>query len=374
MRRALSVLLLALVCWTLAQPRLVVDGLEIPGNTTALVAGRSYAPARALALALGAELGFDGAVATLQLGGRIVSDGEIGGKLRLMGGEVLNRAVVLGSVLAAGARVELQSVSRITGKARLAGAKLVIGGTIGDDLQALGRSITIAGQVAGDVTLQGVEITILPSAKIGGNLTYRSGEEADIDPAAEIAGDIIFIRSEVPARMTGRAMLAFGATWLVFVASLILLGTVQVLLFPNFSIATAQTISGAPWKSLGLGLAVLVGGPVVMAILAVTVIGLSLTIVLGALYLVAAAFAYIVSAVALGRLGARLIRKQGDDTVARRIAAMAAGLLVLSIAALVPGLGPLATLAAFIFGLGALVLRIYALRRAAAPSPGVGSS
>lgn len=73
MRRVLATLLLALVFWTVAQPRLVVDGLDIPGNTTALVAGRSYAPARALALALGAELGFDGAVATLQLGGRIVS-------------------------------------------------------------------------------------------------------------------------------------------------------------------------------------------------------------------------------------------------------------------------------------------------------------
>jgi N-acetylmuramoyl-L-alanine amidase len=66
---------LALLGAVLAQPRLVIDGLDIPGNSTDLVPGRSYAPARALALALGAELALDLAAgrADIQLGGRVLS-------------------------------------------------------------------------------------------------------------------------------------------------------------------------------------------------------------------------------------------------------------------------------------------------------------
>ena len=326
-------------------------------------------------VAMGGDVIVDSAVSgdVLVMGGSVVSDGEIRGKLRMMGGEVINRAAVLGSLLAVGGDVELDAVSRIAGGARLAGARLMVDGIIGDDLEALGRRITVAGEIAGDTTLRGVKITILESAKIGGNLTYESGQEADIHPDAEIAGDVIFIRSEMPARAAGRAMFAFGAAWLVFVASLMLLGTVQVLLLPNFTTDTAKTIAGAPWKSLGVGLVVFIGVPVVMVILAVTVIGLSLTIVLGALYLVAAAFGYFVSAVAVGRLGARLIRKQAGATVAGRIAVLAVGLLALSIVALVPGLGPLASLAAFIIGLGALTLRLYGLRALATGSRGAAS-
>ncbi len=58
----------------LAQPDLFVDGVQVIGNTSDLIEGRSYAPARALALALGAELVIDVArtSATLTLGGRLL--------------------------------------------------------------------------------------------------------------------------------------------------------------------------------------------------------------------------------------------------------------------------------------------------------------
>ena len=137
-------------------------------------------------VAMGGDVIVDSAVSgdVLVMGGSVVSDGEIRGKLRMMGGEVINRAAVLGSLLAVGGDVELDAVSRIAGGARLAGARLMVDGIIGDDLEALGRRITVAGEIAGDTTLRGVKITILESAKIGGNLTYESGQEADIHPDA----------------------------------------------------------------------------------------------------------------------------------------------------------------------------------------------
>lgn len=58
----------------LAQPALVVNGREVPGNTTALVSGTSYAPAAPLASALGATAAVDlgRGVVVLDAGGRFL--------------------------------------------------------------------------------------------------------------------------------------------------------------------------------------------------------------------------------------------------------------------------------------------------------------
>ncbi len=69
---ALLAALFAVQAW--AQPQLVVNGVEVAGATSSLVPGTAYAPAAALAQALGARLDVDLASRrlTLTMGGRIV--------------------------------------------------------------------------------------------------------------------------------------------------------------------------------------------------------------------------------------------------------------------------------------------------------------
>src|SRR5690606_37065692 len=58
----------------LAQPTLIVNGREVPGNTTGIVAGSSYAPAAPLASALGATAAVDlgRGLVVLDAGGRFL--------------------------------------------------------------------------------------------------------------------------------------------------------------------------------------------------------------------------------------------------------------------------------------------------------------
>lgn len=73
--RLLLGMLALLVCGQVAaQPTLIVNGREIFGNTTAIVSGSSYAPAAALAPALGAVLAIDAqrSLAVLDAGGRLL--------------------------------------------------------------------------------------------------------------------------------------------------------------------------------------------------------------------------------------------------------------------------------------------------------------
>lgn len=67
MKRLLVGILLFSVTTVWAQQRLVVNGQSVEGLTTSLVPGSSYAPARALADALGAEMVYDAAGNTLTL-------------------------------------------------------------------------------------------------------------------------------------------------------------------------------------------------------------------------------------------------------------------------------------------------------------------
>ena len=73
-RRLLALLATALLAAALAQPQLVVNGVEVSGGTSALVPGTAYAPAVGVAQALGARIDVDLATQrlTLTLGGRIV--------------------------------------------------------------------------------------------------------------------------------------------------------------------------------------------------------------------------------------------------------------------------------------------------------------
>ena len=73
--RFLALVLLASAAFAGAQNTLVVNGITVDGNTTALVKGTSYAPAAALAGALGARYFTDGdtTMATFQLGGHVLA-------------------------------------------------------------------------------------------------------------------------------------------------------------------------------------------------------------------------------------------------------------------------------------------------------------
>lgn len=72
--RALAVVAAALIGAAAAQPQLIVNGVTVAGATTTLVSGHTYAPAAALARALGARFEVDLATQrlTFTLGARVV--------------------------------------------------------------------------------------------------------------------------------------------------------------------------------------------------------------------------------------------------------------------------------------------------------------
>lgn len=298
----------------------------------------------------------------LAAGRRVGVNGTIGGDVRLAGARVNIGAAVAGDAMAAGVRIEVTPWARIAGQAWLAGADVRIGGKVGGKLRAAGRSVTIGGEIGGDATVHARTIRIVASAKIDGDLIYHSDQEAEIHPDAQIAGDVTFIRSEGPRHFMGRTFAALGAIGLALIVGTVLVGMIVVILFPNFTAAAARTIPRTPWKALGLGFALLVSTPIAMAILATSLVGLPLTFVLLDVYLIGSVFAYFITALAVGRGIARLVRASPEVAPrGRRIALLVVGVVVLGVITFVPVVGALTVLAALSLGLGALTLELWRL-------------
>ena len=124
------------------------------------------------------------------------------------------------------------------------------------------------------------------------------------------------------------------------------------------------------WRSLGLGFAVLVGTPVAVLLVCVTLIGLPLGLFTLALYVIGL---YLAKIFVGGFLG-RMVIKVNIPSTRRSILALLIGLLILTVLFQIPFIGTLFHLVVFCFGLGAFTWQIYGDWRAQRVQPYGGTT
>jgi cytoskeletal protein CcmA (bactofilin family) len=289
-------------------------------------------------------------------GGTVTLGGKVRDDVRVAGGTVTINGEIGDDAIAAGGTVTLAPSAVVNGRAWLAGGRLDVGGTIRRELKATGGRIALAAEVFGDATLAGETIEIGPGAVIHGNLNYLSPNEALIDKDARIDGSV----TRLPFEPHAAPRLPRAGARLGVMASLMVTGAVLVLLFPSASSAAAGEIGRAPWKSLGLGLALLTATPLVIVLLLASVLGAWLGLILLAAYLVSLLLGFLAGALFVGEWGLRLARREAAGK-GWRIAALIGALLVVGLLGFVPVIGGLVTFALLLLGLGALALHGYRL-------------
>lgn len=284
--------------------------------------------------------------------------------LKLAGGDVEIQGEVRDHVIAAAGRIELREDARVAGYAVLAGGKLDIDGRIDGNLRAAGGRIRLAGSVGGDVELAGAHITLAPSARIGGKLVYHSRSAARISPDAVVAGGVERRETERFEPSVG-AIIGLGiAAWVGFVVALTLLSLLYHAAVPRLVAGATRTVSDRPWPSIGLGIALLVGVPVVANILLFTVVGIPIALLLYTLLGALVASAVVVAGYWTGWSIARLFNWSYDtEGLFRRVLWSLVGFLVLGIVGLIPFLGFLVLAIALALGVGAVMFEIWRATR-----------
>ncbi|MGQ0568057.1 MAG: bactofilin family protein [Armatimonadota bacterium] len=296
----------------------------------------------------------------LAAGGTLVVSGPVGSSIRAVSGTIELRGTVGTDAVVAGGAVLVDSAARITRDLTAAGGNLTIGGTVDRNASLAGGRVEIAGTVTGNVLARAGEIVILPSAVIRGNLTYSSEQPIQIASGARIGGRVSqepYPVRPVPSRAAMQGFrIAFGVFdffWMLVIA------LVLVAFLPQNVQAQADVLRSRPWASLGLGVLLLVAVPVAAVALMLMIIGIPVAVLL----LVSHTLALFLSHASAGlALGQRLAPRQS------RYAAVAIGVAIIALVTHLPYVGWLLRVLAIAFGLGAVVLSLWA-RRPPTPTP-----
>jgi hypothetical protein len=140
----------------------------------------------------------------------------------------------------------------------------------------------------------------------------------------------------------------------IWFAAAILVGWLGLILFPGFFRATTQAV-GSGWLSLGLGVGVLAGAPVAMVVIAITLVGIPISLMLFPVYLTAIYLAKVWVGAFLGQI----LLKPAGATKGDWMLGLLVGLLILTIVGFVPYLGGLVRFGVVCLGLGAFAGQLY---------------
>ena len=250
------------------------------------------------------------------------------------------------------------------------------GGSVGGRIFATSESMSIDGAVRGpvigaggvfrlsgtverDVRVEVGRLEIGPNARIGGDLRYQSATEGEIDPGAEIVGEVRRIEpaegEEGEEEEEEAGWFSFwGMIWKLWLyAGSFLAGALLLWVGGDAARRPAASLASQPAQGLGFGFVVAVVFPAAALIAMVLIITLPLGAVGMMLYVVAL---YVARLVTAHWFGDWMLRRVRDGTEPSAYAALGLGLVVFYILVAIPFLGFLFWIFSMVAGLGGIYL------------------
>lgn len=291
--------------------------------------------------------------------------GNVTGNIRCLSNHLEIAGLVGHSLTALGQEIQLLPGATVKRDALLLVQEADLGGTVGGQVLGYGQHVILNGPVGGDVRFWSVTHLFLgPTARLGGNVDYTSPARASVDRGAHISGTTTWHHAPLQ-RSTSHRGIGWWAIILSLASGSLLWGAVSLIL-PGAWSGLAETLQRFPWPSLGWGLLLIVGLPLVGLLLMITIIGLPLSLTLLAAYLALLYAGKLIVADAASRL---LIHHFGWPKGGHRFLAFLAALAVLVLLTKIPVLGFVLNLGAASLALGGVALTIYHRRPTPTPPP-----
>lgn len=286
------------------------------------------------------------------------------------------------------------------GVAMTMNGRIQVDGTLRGDAVTMNGDISVSGTVSGSVRTFNGNVTLLPTARVEGDVTAVNGR-VDQQSGAVVTGQVsqgsilttppqaqqpqpqqpqISPQPQQPQAPPSRpwwerrdewrwerrwpgswARAFFGWATIGFIA----LTALIALLFPSHMQRITKELSSTPGQAFLAGLAVWVVLPILAVVLAISIVGIPVLVLMPLAVGLLAIFGFAATSSLLGdRLG-DAIRRETNPVVDTII-----GAIVLGVLALVPGVGWLAVFLAVTWGIGGFVLLLVErFRRTPPPAP-----
>lgn len=290
------------------------------------------------------------------VGSNVIINSDVNGDIRVAAGSVTINGKVSGNVLILAGMVSLGQNSEIGKNLVLLGGQSDVSGKINKNLYAGVGDLLLNNEIMGSVYLtvsSDGSLVLQPLTNIHGNLEYSAPKTAEIMAGAKIQSEEKFTQLSVTDRMQQRKNQGPNLFfWFAGLLGAIIVGLVTVWLFKD---QTGKVLTQFETKiplNILKGLVCFIVAPIALLILAVTIIGFPLAMIVGSFYLVAIYISRIFIGLYLGRLVLKNIFKQNEP---QPIWAMMLGLLLIYILCLLPILGFFVKLVIAFWGLGVLM-------------------
>ncbi|MBU0678898.1 MAG: polymer-forming cytoskeletal protein [Verrucomicrobia bacterium] len=287
------------------------------------------------------------------LGDDITLSGTAHDDARLLARSVTVGGRISDDLMAGGNDVKISSNCVIEGSAFVFAENAVVVGHIAGDLTITAYEVTLGGDIGGKVEITAQDIVVLPGARIGGDIVYRSSGELFLDKSVILNGSLR--RQTVPAPSMRRSILMQAS----FLFGALALGLPFMALFSGLTNRSINLLRHAAWRCALTGTIAFCIVPMVAFAAFFTIFGIPLCITLVLFFTCLLFVSKIIVALTLG---AAIMRYRGALSFAKGFSALFIGLLFLYIVAMVPTLGMVVWLSTAMFGLGALLLAIFGAR------------
>ena len=230
-------------------------------------------------------------------------------------------------------------------------------GSVGGGIEAGFGDVYVDAPVKGDVNVGRGDVDLGPEALVDGNVYYGSGEVRGHKDAVE--GNMIAGRAPHMEHEPDGFGIPGLVGWIFAAAAFVACSVLLAVLAPGPLLAAARRAEESPGWSLLFGVLSVPAVVVFAVVLAVSIVGIPLLLLLGPAYLAFVFFGALVAAYFVGR---RVVFATGHYRRGNALAAMV-GALILAVAYTIPVLGGLLLYGLALFGTGASILALFSRRR-----------
>jgi cytoskeletal protein CcmA (bactofilin family) len=281
----------------------------------------------------------------------ITINGTVEGNVRVAGQSVNLNGSVARNGMVATQSLTMGTAAKLAGDMGIVGQSASINGPVQRDVYGAMQSLNLAAPV-GAVTAAINNLTISGDGKINGDLRYTSSETLNVDKS-KVTGQVVHTQpakhDKANADDAARASLAGRLYWML---AAVLMGLAIVFVAPRHVRRVSQVMRDRPGAAVGWGLIIALITPLLILLLAFTVIGIPLAFLLGLGYVAALIVSGVLAGIAAGEWFVDRAEWRTNPLLWAALVGVSLSVIIFSI----PFIGWLVALVATWWALGGLVL------------------